>query len=387
MSHTYRREPAAGQRGSVHVRVFLAIAMLVMLVACTREGPLVTPAWEPLPNSPLSPREFPAVVAADDKILVIGGSKAHPCPPNASCLAPREPVLRDGASFDLLTRKWSPLPDAPTGVINAQTARLNGSTFLMVNRSPWHGTRRTLLEFVHGTWKEHNVPGGYVSLAATDRELILYSETHENGYAPDLAVDPTTDETRELPRDPLEPSFDRYMTWTGEDLVLTAKDDVEQPNSDRPAVIRAAALNGTRWRKFPDSESIGSYPWLFVAGRLVLPALGSAEGGQVNGWGRSYNEGGILDPHTGEWSDLPNAPKVGRGDSFPGCAADATRTFCSGWALDVANSRWAPLPAIDGGAPSHAGSAIVRNELIVWGGTFFRERPALSDKGWSLNLA
>lgn len=371
---------------------FLAILLLLALGACTSEASRVSgdaqiaSEWERLPDSPLSPREFPVVVAAGDKVLVVGGSDGQPCPPNAGCLAPLRPPLRDGASFDVRTRAWERLPDAPTGVTGAQTARLNGSTFFLLGTSSFPGTKRALLEFANGVWKEHQIPDGDMSMSATQQELILYPRTHENGYQHDVALDPKTDQVRELPRDPLAPSFDRYMTWTGKQLVLTAKDDVEQPGSEKPALIRAAALDGTRWRSYRDSESIGSDPWFFVAGRLVLPVLGRADGGEVNGWGRSYDNGAILDPETGAWSSLPNAPEPAGAGTLTECAATDDRTFCHGYAFHVASGSWTALPVIEGGRPWHAGAAIARNELIVWGGALFGDRNTLSNTGWSLKL-
>ena len=40
---------------------------------------------------------------------------------------------------------------------------------------------------------------------------------------------------------------------------------------------------------------------------------GEADGGEVNGWGRTVPEGGTLDPVTGTWGRLADAPRPGSG--------------------------------------------------------------------------
>jgi hypothetical protein len=40
-------------------------------------------------------------------------------------------------------------------------------------------------------------------------------------------------------------------------------------------------------RRLPDSELLTTGPWIPVDGKLVNPSLGSADGGEVNNWGRT----------------------------------------------------------------------------------------------------
>ena len=88
------------------------------------------------------------------------------------------------------------------------------------------------------------------------------------------------------------------MAWSGQELLLFDHELVPNPGSEKPSITRAAALDleSGSWRRLPDSEILASGPWVIDDGRLINPMLGSADGGDSNGWGRSYPYGGILDP-------------------------------------------------------------------------------------------
>src|SRR5688572_28231222 len=109
-------------RRSTGMRRLLLVLLAVALGACgsaEREaGPAdrAGGAWERLPDPPLGPRENAVAVAAGGSALVVGGSDAEPCPPNAGCVPTREPPLRDGAVFDPRAGKWSRIVDAPVGM-------------------------------------------------------------------------------------------------------------------------------------------------------------------------------------------------------------------------------------------------------------------------------
>ena len=142
-------------------------------------------------------------------------------------------------------------------------------------------------------------------------------------------------------------AFDRSAVWTGRELLMTSLDLVDQPNSVRPSLYRAAALDlgaGT-WRGLPDSEVLGWSPtWFWSGDRLVNPAIGSADGGETNDFGRAFPFGGIFDIGSGAWSTLPDPPVVAsvlQGLSVGG-ADDVVSS--EGFVLNVPTLTWTPLP-------------------------------------------
>jgi hypothetical protein len=177
------------------------------------------------------------------------------------------------------------------------------------------------------------------------------------------------------------------MVWTGTEVVLLATGDTG--SSPAPPLLRAAAYDPTEraWRPLPDSEIADEGGrWFWSNGRLVGPYLGSTDGGVANPYGRDYSRGGMLDPATGAWHPLPNAPDPGtRLDAFLGYTAGGDEYLLNrhGWLFVPATGRWLPIDAPPGTERSTL-EARLRNrllrrieatvawaglDLIVWGGS------------------
>lgn len=266
-------------------------------------------AWQPILDGPLSPRENAFAIGIGEEVLVVGGSYATPCPPNADCGVPDKPPLADGAIFNSDTGRWRSIAPTPEPI--------------------W--------------WAEGAVIGATVYVWASGSERSGNEEAF-------LAYDPATGTWGQLPYDPLSPSFDRSMVWAGGELVLFDMEHVPQPGSDGPSVARAAALDveSGSWRRLPDSEIIATGPFVDVGGLLVNPALGWADGGEVNGWDRAYPYGGILDPANGQWSPLPAPPAGQREFSVGLVAADRGHYIGEqGWVLDMDTGMWIDVPPLD----------------------------------------
>src|SRR5688572_28831883 len=88
-------------------------AGLLVGVAGSAGSDVDTRPWKELPAPPLSPRVFPAGFWTVEEVVLVGGSDAPPCPPNASCTVPRTPPLSDGAAYDPHAGTWRPIADAP----------------------------------------------------------------------------------------------------------------------------------------------------------------------------------------------------------------------------------------------------------------------------------
>ena len=168
-----------------------------------------------------------------------------------------------------------------------------------------------------------------------------------------------------LPRDPLKPAFDRIITATPAGLVLTAKAIEADGNPADPSLVRAAALapGSATWRTLPASEQIGGWRWSWTGQRLVDPSLGGADGGETNNYGRVLPFGGRLDPATGAWSPLPDAPPALSG----GWLVDALGgpiSAAEGWLYDDAGESWTRLSPPEG-APETPGPAIWAGRMLV----------------------
>lgn len=217
--------------------------------------------------------------------------------------------------------------------------------------------------------------------------LIGYSGSQEKGVEADLLFDPTAGTWSDLPADPLVPSFDRVVVWTGRELVLLGLAVVPNPNSEKPALYRAAAfdLASGAWRRLPDSEVVGWNPtWYWAGGRIVNASLGSADGGEVNNWGRRFPFGGVLTLPAGEWSPLPDTPA--ETGPYQGLSVGGPEDVVSGdgWVLHVSTGTWTELPRPP--QPADQGEAAVwaDDRLIVWGGVRWKGAEwTVLDDGWA----
>ena len=216
------------------------------------------------------------------------------------------------------------------------------------------------------------------SIIATDAQVVAFRGSDEGGETADLMFDPATNEWSELPDDPLPPSFDRTLAWSGRELVLFAHEIVPQPGATEPSLVIAAVLDldSGEWRRLPDSQILGGGArWFELDGRLILPALGSADGGEVGNWGRPYPYGGILDPQRGEWSDLPAPPvaDLSSAEDFAGgirAGREADYFGLSGWILDATAREWIEIHPLDDEGALTTGRVVANAgpEMLVFGG-------------------
>ena len=239
-------------------------------------------------------------------------------------------------------------------------------------------------------WNEFPLPSGSglptsLMLAAAGDVIVAYAGSQERGVTPDFLFDPSTGTWSELPPDPLIPSFDRSMVWTGSELVLIA------PKHEAPQVAtyenRVATFDiaSSTWRRLPDSITEGNPTWFWSAGRVVNPEIGHVgDNGSIEGTGPPY--GGIFDPSTGEWSELPPPPKRLVPYGGPNAGGDRYVVTEQGAILDVASETWEALPAPPVAADEQAVAVWAGDRLIVWGGyrwTRSYSEAEMVNAGWS----
>jgi hypothetical protein len=109
-------------------------------------------------------------------------------------------------------------------------------------------------------------------------------------------------------------------------------------------------------------------PWVRAGSRLINPTLGTSNGGEVNGWGADYPNGGILDATAGTWSHLPSQPT---GLKFAvGVLTDADAFYFAsrGWVLDATTDRWLRVPRRRRAATQGETVVTAGRDLLVFGG-------------------
>jgi len=365
-----------------------------VLVGCA-DADLQAPSasgWTRVADSPLSPRFGALAFWVDDRIVITGGSDGRPCPPNADCAPSTTPPLRDGAAFDPATGGWHDIASAPVALEGASTAILDDMVYLLIRGSDWvPGSAPAFVAYDarRDRWLDLPLPPdgkdtGLILAAAGD-QVIAYQGSQENGVAHDLVFDPLDETWSELPPDPLIRSFDRTMVWTDAGLVLFGIEDVPQPGSIEPALYRAAVidLETLKWRRLPDSEVVGYEPaWFWSGGQVVNPTLGTSDGGEVNGWGRSYPHGGMLEPKRGMWSALPDAPPS---SGYPGVslAGDDYVVSLMGAVLHAPSGTWFELPPPPGSAGEGQAITWAGDSLFVWGGVRWDgDEPSIVSDPW-----
>ena len=188
--------------------------------------------------------------------------------------------------------------------------------------------------------------------------------------------DPSLGAWEELPADPLSPGFDRTMVWSRPYVYLFDHELVPNPGSEVPSLTRAARLdlNTGEWKRLADSEILGTGPWFAEDEIMVNPSLGSADGGEVNNWGRRYPFGGIFDTASETWSDLPAAP-TGADYSVGVLGSRSALIYGTiGWFLDVESGSWIELPELpEPGAHVQRPIVSAGADAVVFGGERWRD--------------
>ncbi len=337
-------------------------------------------AWLPVPEGPLTARHSAVGAWVGNRFVVVGGMTSAPCADTADCEITAFP-RSDGAAFDPESGAWTRIADAPAPV--AGQVAVVGDRMFVQSLVSGPGATETWSFLAYDprsdAWEQlRPAPPVWGALVTAGDHILSIAPSDENTPAIDAVFDPATGAWRELPDDPLGPSYDRQAVWLGDRLLLTAKDLVDNPGAAEPSLSRLAVLEGSpaspeslRWRVLPDSDIIGYDP-MAVAGRVVFPDLGSTDGGAVDGWGRSVDLGGILDPATLSWRPLPEPP------AGPGLERYATHTrtslrigdrgFVAGHLLDPVTEDWLSVPVLPG--PDRTEGTLVTNDgaVLLWGG-------------------
>ncbi|GAB4054214.1 Kelch repeat-containing protein [Catellatospora paridis] len=369
-------------------RTAFALAAVLALASCSAPlspagpPPGAAAGWRELPGSPLSPRAMALGLWTGREALLIGGVD-QPCPPGADCAGDPSPLLA-AAAVDPDTGRWRVLAEPPVALRWMQGAVVGGTAYVQGRTA---GDEETLLAYdiAADRWERAPLPAadGLTLVAAGDL-LVAVRGSEETVPGPDYRYRPSDGRWTELPADPLGAGFDRAMAWTGRELVLFDHRLVPNPGADGPSVTRAAVFDPERgtWRRLPDSQQLSTGPWLAEGGKLIAPALGGADGGAVGNWGRTYPNGGVLDPATGTWSALPNPPGGWHASAFGTTSAVyAERT---GPVLNAATGQWGAIPPLPQDDVTDSTVVAAGNRLLVFGGARWPKegKAELSARTW-----
>lgn len=369
---------------SLRRRFTLALVLVTSttaLAGCTASevAPSTGTHWTALSESPLSPRRSAVAAWVAGRFVVVGGWSDPMCADTGDCDVSPDALLEDAAALDPATGQWRAAASAPVGVVAASTAVVGDALYILTPDRGDVDAPASLLRFTpdDDTWVSLPLPPGEpMALVAAGDALVAVGYSDEYGTAIDSVLDPTAQTWRALPDDPLGPSFDRQAVWLGDRLLLTAKDLVPSPGSQVPSVVRLAELSGdlSTWGAPRETEVIGWGP-VAAGGRVVFPELGSADGGEVNNWGRSYPMGGVYDPADGSWDGLPDIDEPDRPTRLPAIAV-GDRVVVGDGLLDPVDGGWEALPDQPWGDLYEQAVASGGGVLFVWGGATAEENVA-----------
>lgn len=336
------------------------------------EARAAPPGWSEVAESPLSARHDPLVAAVAGRFLVIGGSTGSACPPNASCIAADAPIAGDGAAYDPGTDRWTRIAAAPVPISSHRWAVIGSSLYLLTGFAGEATERFLVYDADRDRWATLPSPAHSPETLVAMGDRIIAIASDDADEAGDAVFDPEAATWTALPDDPLGPSTGRQGAVIGGRLLLTgAKRTTDSPPVQRLAVLDAAMRT---WTRLPDSEIIGGDPTV-VGGRVVFPMLGDADGGSVDGWGRSYDYGGVLDLGAGTWSRLPAAREIRATCESGWSPSTGVPSFVVGDQILIAGCRFdpvrgslLPIPAPEFTTRFAEGSATDHLLVFVWGG-------------------
>jgi hypothetical protein len=386
-------EPATRVRGGPHRIVAAVVALIVFGGAAvftvrafdtTPKGPVdnstSTPAspsqrgvWQALPAPPTPYRQGAGGFWVDGRVVIFGGSEtAPPCPRFANCDFTGKPAPLSGIAFDPATDRWATIAGSPMPIMSYTGAVLGDTLYVWGSTNESTEMRLLAYSAAEDRWNSFSPPSregipASFRLTAADDVLVAFADSQERGYVPDFQFDPASGAWSELPRDPLFPSFDRSMVWTGTELVLIGtKAEAPQVATYEHQVATLDIASGT-WRQLRDSITMGDPTWFWSASRVVNPEIGRV-GDSYSTVGTGPPYGGIFEPSAGRWSELPPAPKRLVPYGGPSVGGDRYVVTEQGAILDVATETWEALPAPPVVADEQAVAVWAGDRLIVWGG-------------------
>jgi hypothetical protein len=282
-----------------------ATELLAPPVGSAAEG-----TWESLPEAPISARFQQAAVWTGDEMVVFGGNDGGAGSGNAG----------GAAAYSPATGSWRQLADPPDDVSGSAVAVWTGSEVVAFGGPPDGRTHGAVYDPQADSWRPvassslGTTVSSFTHVAWTGEQVLVvgaFGLRTPGGKRGAALYDPATDHWTGLPDAP-EALPEGKAVWTGTELVLVGTD--EGSGSRAPQRLYALALDPATatWRTFPDAP-------LAARGQALVAWTGSeilVAGG--HDYARASNVGdrrdaAALDPATGTWRLLPEAPAAFEG--------------------------------------------------------------------------
>lgn len=414
--------PGHGRRTTwAAAALVVAAALVAGGVATAHRGspPAVAPGsaagWQPLPVSPLSPRDQAITGWTGSEVLVIGGEPhVDPCiavlctggaPPRPGDAGPRLTSLRDGAAFDPVTGSWRAISEAPARLSTADPFAVVGHD-LVVEAT---GARWLDYDAASDSWLRLPRPPGAPTLDEVDAAGGMVCAFDESDWSTVDVLDLAHRRWTPLPPrrhvDDLE-SSGLVATPIGPVLVGDLLPAHRGHGRRGPLAVDLLRLAGPpvfvghRWvRIAPRGGRHATGPWVSFGTRLAVATVRNGR--------RAWTEVDLLNRH--QVHDLPAAPVVAAapGEALP-AASDGTVVSERRWGVhassptlvvdgravwdDVAQT-WStlPLPPAPVDRLAYGGSTVwAGRTLVTFGGVTGWPTSgtplATSAQGWMLTL-
>jgi len=282
-----------------------------------------TTAWQALPPTPLTPREFTAGAWTGTEMVLAGGLAS----PDGD--AEHAVAVTDGAAWEAATNTWHPIAAMPTTLPGGDpTAVWTGREVLVwssVPSTPNSDGREVVLAYnpTTDTWRTLP-PSGLTPRADaitvwTGKELVIWGGINSDftaAYADGARLDPVTDTWRRLPPAPVPARGMATAVWSGHEILLWGGDTAAGTEVGKGAAYDPAT---NTWRALPLSplraKTLPAGVW---TGHFFL-VIGGSAGGSLPAPGPGA---AAYDPATNSWTALPAAPLYPPGLNSPTVAAD-----------------------------------------------------------------
>ena len=341
------------------------LLLVTALTACSDDEPEVPEpqgSWTRAADMPLTPRMVPQVGWTGREVLVVGG--ADSVEPDDSGGGPGDAVA-DGAAYDPETDAWRPIADAPVPIEYYYRSVMVEDTMVVLVTDDGRATSWLAYDAGDDAWRE--LPDAprqvdrYGSVVSDGDRVLVTSR--RLGYV--MALDVEGGSWSVFPPDDVDPALDTFsVSSDGDDVFLCGRDSTAVDDGDTPRFVLVDRWDGTSWTRYPQSHQVGCVGH-WTGERLVNTDIQTATGLDGN-----PPEGGRLDPATGEWSVLPDAPDVdGRfPDSITVNAAAGPLVAGWGYLYDDRDGSWTSFGRPDSPVDRATGAALVDGRLLVFGG-------------------
>jgi hypothetical protein len=320
-------------------------------------------AWSAVSSGPLDARYSPMSVWDGERYYVMGGYHDEKCGPSGDC-SEADPPLHDGATYDPATDEWQQIADAPVG-LDGHVVAVNG--LIYVHTYPeWKGPGARFLSYdpAIDEWTVLPNPSKYGWLSATDEVPVIFAD---RGRDQSAFFDAEAARWRPLPDNPFWQKDAGYPAWTGSEFIVSSHTPSKM--GSEPPLVKLVSLDADlrKWTDLGTTEIVGTAQ-VAVGDRVVWPSPEMANGGGdgTGDWGAIYPEGGIYDPATATWADIPPLPT--RRGAY--CCGSGTERLVSvyGTLLDPVTLEWTEVPPPEGGPRMYATRAAADNHALMWGG-------------------